>query len=424
MPDIVGDADELDLPALALSGEGATGNVLGQKDIFGNTPGHDLVLPALVVVSVLGTSLISLPSMTVSGTVVSGGSPAGANLSLPSLTVSGTVAQSNALVSGTLELPALTVTASTGIQTGDLALPALEVTGALVRGANITSGLSLKLPVLSVSGQVTGPGDYLTGSPVLPALKLSAESILGVPLVSGQNVLPGLQVQAQGESGRVIASGDLALPSLGITASGYPVAVMQSGDLVLPMPVLGAIGQGATAQTDGVSQTDPTSGDDVDQVLASEDTASVFNLGNYGATTYRRFRFNSFANSGSTTYACKTDGIYELTGTTDATDADPAQIASVTTLPIFTLSATQARIRQLWVNGRTQKAVQIRVTSDDQTPYDYQMEPNHLSGLYRNRVKCGKGLRGTNYQIRMASTGQFRVESLEVDAVVVTGRRT
>lgn len=141
------------------------------------------------------------------------------------------------------------------------------------------------------------------------------------------------------------------------------------------------------------------------------------------ATTYNNFTFNSFATRGATMLAARADGIYELTGDTDA-DTD---IAAVVRTGLMELGATLLKQVTRAYLGYTSdgRLVLKTITTDGGEKTERWYELEETAGAPREaRIKFGKGVKARYWQfeLRNADGADFHVDQLQLLPLALSRR--
>ncbi|MFK7941808.1 MAG: hypothetical protein AB8B85_02660 [Paracoccaceae bacterium] len=376
----------------------------------GVTTSLTLFLPSLDVTGTAGRIAQTIPALTVSGTAVHGSQTTYTDIRIRRLQLLATGVKGKFAKGDRLTLPELTATGTAGALGGaSFAIPKLAVSGTALKGS-FTRGNLLALPPVKLSADAGGTNTATGGRLTLRPLQNAATAIHGHSARVGLT-LPRLQLSAQAVAGTATASGSMVLPALTASGNLHTIPVTTGANLSLPpIRLTGATYSPTVTVVDAATP-----------VRDAVDTALVFNLQSFAATSYRKWRFNSFANRpDGTVWACNDTGVYLLGGETDNTVA----IETVSKLPITDFGISELkRVLQLWANYRSKGEMHFRVRLDDQDDYFYPIRPYNASGLYRNRTKVGRKLVATNWQIEIESSAYFELSQVEVDMMALEGRR-
>ena len=140
-----------------------------------------------------------------------------------------------------------------------------------------------------------------------------------------------------------------------------------------------------------------------------------------GVSSYTNFGFNSFAEHNGTLYATSPEGVFALTGSTDAGRYISAHVK--TGFLDFNQDRTK-RISDIFV-GYTGGQLEFDVETYDspQEVYTYVMEEREMDAPRNNRLKVGRGLssRYWRFAIRNIDGADFQV--YDVTAEVATSKR-
>lgn len=322
---------------------------------------------------------------------------------LPAPTLSAT-GWSGSTGAAAFRLPMLTVIGGEP-NDSDILLPMLTLAAVLQGSSAITSGV-LELPAVTLDAQGTGfsaRADDL----VLPAVTLDA-TLIAQGRGTGAFDLPLLTVDGVMVAGTV-STGTFELPIVTLDASGFSIAQIGTGTLTMPMVTLSGGMYGPAADTTPIAIDD------------APDSTLVMNLRTGAMTTYRNFPFTSYATTATgRVLATSPDGLYALEGTDD----DGNAIEALVTMPISDLGAPALkRITAAYVNYSSNGPIELRFKLDDRDWYSYQLAETRPAGMYRNRVKMGKGAMATNMQAQIRTSSQFDLQSLELDVTSYPARR-
>lgn len=330
---------------------------------------------------------IPLPGVDVAGEIVL---PLQGGFSLPGIDVSGALVAGGALASHDLRLPRVDVTGFLASDQATIPLPGVQVAGELLTGSLATSGL-LSLPAVDVSGLIV-PSGVLVGGTIGVRLGVTGEILAG-SVSEASPRLPAVTVLGEILGGSV-GGGLVALPGVRVAAEGYAVASIESGDIRIALAVTGTIFGPAVG------------------AAAATGAALSLNTATLALTRYTGVAFNSFARVGSRVLAAGADGIHLLAG---ASDAGTAIDASFTTGHIDFGAKHEARLVALFVSYRTEGAMRITVRADDLASHTYLLDRSRGAGVYRNRVKFGRGFKARYYQLTFENTAgaDFSIDRIE-----------
>lgn len=316
-------------------------------------------------------------------------------------------------------LPELSMTGVTGA-VGTVELTTPRVILSFGDGANLN--LELPLPTLRMTGSSGAIGSVSLRSP-LPTLQMSGmtETIgtLRLPLrvprltlevASGQigtlrlrHKLPTLRM-----TGVVGSFGTLTLqpPAPELRLQGYFAAI---GTVALATPLPQLVMHGSTQGTTA-------------QVAATRMTYAL-QIERGALTRYTNFPFNSFAVFAGRHLAAGPDGIFELTGDTDAGTA----IDSIARFGKTDLGTSRVkRVEHVYIGYRVvkgAKALLLRTYVDGKTR-DYGTKPAVSGELHTTRVDLGMGVeaRYWQFELRNRDGADFSVDTVEVAPTPVRRR--
>lgn len=320
------------------------------------------------------------------------------------------------LESFALTLPPAGLTAASlpgGVLQGSFALPPLDLLARLGTLSDLTFAFGLNAtatgggvatfaePLAALTLSAVGQNAiYLAGSPLLPLPALSASMLVGS--AGGLAVtLPTISLTATG-SGGVSGLASFSLPALGLQGEAYTTTQI-SGGFSLPY--------GLRADNIALSPFAQLSG------AAFAMTARTGAL-----TTYTNFGFNSFARFGGKNLAIGANGLYELTGRTDAGAVVNARVRGT----VNDAGLTQAkRLLSAFCGYRANGSLELRVRADQQGPDNVYTLPPQETGLYRNRVKFGRGAVGSywEWEVRNLGGASFELDVIELETVALPRKR-
>lgn len=268
-------------------------------------------------------------------------------------------------VSGSLSTPNL-LSGSAGIR--------FDVSGRFAKGALVTgvSGISL-----GISGTISVPN------------RLTATAGIGLS-VSG-----GLSVPV-----RLVGSISVSLDA----GASLTIPLMISGSAALSLDATGTL----RVSEDILG--------DVGEVVADAVTAWVMNTATGGHAEYTNYPFNSFFKHGSDHYGCNSEGIYKLTGKTDAGQ----QIKWSVKTGITTFGMRNRKyVPDARLIMRADGDVSLRTIIDEQIDHSNMLSPhNDRNGQHARRIKMPKGLRGTSWQFEVSGEEPADIAGLEVEPLV------
>ena len=175
---------DFDLPQLTTSGTIIQGELL---DTEFELPGLRMESSTVLNGQVINDSPATLPALTVSGTIAPRW-----DIDLPSVTVTGQIVTGGVMTLAR-DLPALTLTGEVDITknlTADFSLPILRTSGTILTGGVLTS--TATLPAITLSAGEAYAGGVLTGSVSLPVFTLTGEFLGNWNITSNNIELPVL----------------------------------------------------------------------------------------------------------------------------------------------------------------------------------------------------------------------------------------
>ena len=377
---------------------GDTEQLVGEFVVDGAPIDSGSIELAVNVTGSISQESIPIPGVRVTGQIVRGVSLSNRWVPLPGLQSTGEIIPSATLTNVDFRLPVPDVSGVMVNSDTNVRLPGVQVTGVIAGSTTGRDGFTL-LPGLQLAGAIIPQSAQLQGAPRLPAVAVSGE------LLNGASSLASRITLAIGVTGSVIAGGVLSgaftLPAVGLSGAGYEVASMVSGTIEIPVTVAGTIFGPAV----GVATGD----------------ALALNTRTLGLTRYQAFALNSFAVAGGRLLAAGADGIYEITGTADA----GAPIAAQLTTGHLDFGAKSAmKIVGLYVSYRSAGELEVTLRIDDADAYIYRLPETRASGVYRNRVKFGRGARGRYFQVSVANEAgaDFSIDAMEYETQAIARR--
>lgn len=358
------------LPALDVVGESVVGPKLGAA----------ITLPMLVVVG--ATQDLRMPMLTVEATVLRGNvtGPVQATKPIPALVVSGAVLGGSAYaVAATL--PALTVSAGFGTS-ANIVLPRVATSGAMLTGAVATAAVSL--PRLTAAGAAYGEG-LLSAAASLPALTIAVEIDTG-RVMEASITLKKLALAAAGYSGTV-GTAAVSLPIFTMDGAGHGEYIGQAS-IELPMLQLVATLPLQTGLTE---------------------TVSVFamNTKNGALTNYDNFSFNSMTRFNGVELMANSNGIFAITGNLD----ESAIIEAYARTGITDFGTpNHKRVEYAYIGYRSDGEMRLKLIVDEHHEYEYQVYPRNYDDIHGNRLKLGRGAKGTYWQIEIGNVDGSNLE--------------
>lgn len=151
-------------------------------------------------------------------------------------------------------------------------------------------------------------------------------------------------------------------------------------------------------------------------ITNAELIAYVMNLSTSAMSTYSNFNFNSFAKIGTKYYGATDDGIYELTGDTDAGVAIEASVKLGTEdfgVPKLMQSDTMKRVQVAYLGLKSDGTVLLNVTANGATN-SYALTATSQTSLHTGRLKLGNGVasRYWDFEITNVDGASLELESV------------
>lgn len=383
--------------------DGEIGTLSGDPEV----PENSLVSTAVNLRGIDVTGLITQESIILPGVQVAGAIEAQGSLGrnapiLPGIRVSGSILYAGELNSLLVEVPAVRVSGSIAAERNDVNIPGVRATGSILNGS-IASGAP-QVPPTNVTGLIQFEGsDLAANDQTLPGITVSGT------ILAGANGDAAIAI-AVSASGVILAGGILTgiavLPGVSVTGSGYAVSPIASGRIEIPVYAVGSI----LAQAPLV-----TSGD-----------ALALNTRTLGLTRYTEFGFSSFACLGDRVYACNAYGVFELSGDYDQRYEEIDEVQTLVSDPIEARITTGhmqmdeprlKRIASVVVGYRSSGPLRFYLRFDDSADTLYLLQETRASGVYRNRMKTGKGASGSYVQMKIENENgaDFSIDAIEFE---------
>lgn len=424
------------LPAIIIGGYGNSSATLPRTLVTGYSESVK-TLPAVIAVGV-GASApqVTLPLITASSTGVTGSItvPSQPVLIVPAVQGTGTGAP-GVLGESDAALPLITGVSS-GLAISIEDVPALTGSGAGLLGQIGASGAFA--PRIGATGTATTIANGVSTEPT-PLIEGASIGLLGqigsstlsspvivpvgaaVTIVSGASSKSVLQILGSGAglSGAAGASG-LILRRIVVASIGQAGSLGQSV-LVLPQATILSAGHVLSVGTSSLllPMLVPVS-QGITGVTASYSTITM-HTETMALTTYSNFPFNSMAAFNETYLAAGDNGLFLLTGTDDA--GVPIDAAARTGISGFG-DSYQKRVPRVYIGGRFDNDMTVRVFTDEVSVRDYLMRTTGASGMHGNHVKIGKGVKARYWQFEVQNQngGDFDLDAIEVKPMMLKRR--
>lgn len=275
------------------------------------------------------------------------------------------------------------------------------------------------LPV--IQGQLFGGG--------IARLNLSLSSFASVGRVGISGSLSAPLIISLSASSSVAISGSLSalLNVLSLSPTGLTGVIGQSTLLLFPsfsatglVGLLGILDLTISRSSDLFSAAISPHGDGTFSLhigfgatgtYQSSFRSMVLNLKNNGLTEYLNYNFNSMTTFNGSAFGANSNGIYELTGTTDA----GSNISWRVRYPRLDLETDGIRkiLRYAWLGIKASGDLTLSVRQANGTVYDYTME--QISTIDDGiRVKFGKGIKSRYVDVELRNIAN---ESAVIDKV-------
>jgi hypothetical protein len=158
-----------------------------------------------------------------------------------------------------------------------------------------------------------------------------------------------------------------------------------------------------------------------DQTESADTWASwVVNYETDAHWRYENFEYNSFATFNGKTYGCKADGVYELSGDTDAGTAIDAKI----TTPVSDFdNSFKKRMLKAYLGVKSDGDMVLKVLAEGGNVYYYGVD-NTRSSVGGARVNIGRGLTSRYWQFELMNSdgADFELDAIEFFPVITSRR--
>jgi hypothetical protein len=359
----------------------------------GSQPAHhgNAVMPMNMTIlgsGILGniTATITMPIMTVNGTVVRGNATSALALNIPALQVTGSIAASHAY-QGSPRIPQLQIN---GLIEGpkSVTLPSLTINGIICNGAVVTGDVTL--PFLQTNGFVLNP-NVGTSTGKIAALQATGTILTGAA-ISGSISLPALKVLSLLD-GENLISGTLTLPAFCTDPAMAPLAAGSLGEGLVILPML---------RLDGT----------IVNAVALTQTVWAMNTESFETTNYLNFDFDTLVSFAEQPYGVTTGGIFLLEGTDDdGTNIDAEFLTGIEDRDDEHLKEVDG-LYMAYTGGN----LVLRLFPDGQTRVrEYPVERiSDSAGVKHARFKGARGLRSRTYQLGMKNQGgaDFKIDKM------------
>lgn len=400
-----------------------------------------------------GTSMttdsnLTMPAITGSGMTFE---PNHSAQTMPLITAGGTgtvgvVGNSRDGVSNTQHLPALTGSGSTFAPD----IPAIQASGAGFSGvvARSDQGLTISGSATAISGATGSSAASLAtftgsgGTPpesvqTLPVLAGSATALSGV-LARSSVTLDALNGEATGSTPLVctsslslplpVASGTVTTGNVGSSSATLAAFVLAGegfsgtiGSSALTLPVIAGDGTGYVEVVGTSTVTLPAivAAGQAGTVVGTTYSAYALNSENRALTTYSNMPIKGLAKFNGVYLAAGPGGLFVLGGDTDA---------GVLINASARLAATDfgdpaiKRVESMYVHYRTTGDLALKVIINEHEQYEYTLPAAGHATLSPQRVKIGKGAKGTYWQFDLSNRdgADFEFDRISVDPLITS----
>ena len=307
------------------------------------------------------------------------------------------------------------VASESAVATSDMEVAAYNL---VVEEATATSTLDAALPIVLCADEVTATAREV-------GLVIKMGDVVQSVASASSSVLLGAQ-----ELVEVEATATSAAP-FEVHASALVAEAADASDVVTASAVAQLLTTESAALSDTTVTAAATSALAENSAVATDDAlyknpgavAWVLNTETTAVSWYENFDFESITQTPDKVLGAGRDGIYLMSGTTDAGDAIDARVTS----GFYDFGEMQAkRLDALWF-GYTSAgvfAVDVETYGSGYGPYTYTLQQRDAVAPRNSRVTPGKGLRGRfwRFTLRNVAGADFTINSAVAD-VAVSPRR-
>lgn len=343
-------------------------------------------LPMLVVTGHVNN--LYLPMLAMEATAVSGNVASAGFANLPPLTSEGTI-RSGSVYSGSMSLPVITLVADFGAA-ANVYLPRLTASGTILSGQRAVASVSL--PRIAASGAIRSDG-LLSADVNLPALTMSVDVLAGRAM-EASITLKKLVLAATGLSGTV-STASISLPVFTLDGDIYGEYLFQA-NIELPMLQLVATMPAQTGITENT-------------------TVFAMNAKTAALSNYDNFDFNSMARFNGVDLMANSSGIFAISGNLDGSAIiDAYARLGVTDFGI----SNHKRVEDAYIGYRADGEMRLKLIVDEHHEYEYQVYPRNYDDIHGNRLKLGRGAKGTYWQTEVGNVdgSDFEIDFLQLVA--------
>lgn len=161
---------------------------------------------------------------------------------------------------------------------------------------------------------------------------------------------------------------------------------------------------------------------------AADVTAVVCNARTGAHGEYTNYAFNSLAVIGGVAYGCRSTGVFELAGDTDAgTDITASCLTGLTDFGDERAPDRAQRLKRVdsvVTLSRSRRALTVHVCADERREYRYDQPGSTEEFMTPKRSKVGRGLEARSWQFGISNSDGCDFEIAEIDPQhVVLSRR-
>jgi hypothetical protein len=341
-------------------------------------------LPALRAFG--ATQDMQLQPISASGSVLNG-TVVTFTADLPSIGASGTILAGNN-VSADIDIPAIDATGDGGVIAG-ISLPKLDIDSTVIPGNVLRQSSSL--PKLGAIATVISDG-IATADISLKPITLTT-SILSGSVMTGTAALKRLALAASGYTGNVVTA-EISVPAIALEGTAYGENSLTATITIPMLRLVAAMGDAATSST----------------------TVFAMNTKSTALTNYVGLEFNSATRFNGVDLVANESGIFAITGDLDGA----AIIDAYATLASSNFGTMQLkRVQSVYLGYRADGEMRLKATIDEHHEYEYQVQPRNYDDIHGNRVKLGKGAKGTYWQLEIGNVdgSDFDLDTIQLEAI-------
>lgn len=144
----------------------------------------------------------------------------------------------------------------------------------------------------------------------------------------------------------------------------------------------------------------------------------VTNTTTTSVTTFDNYAFNSMAFFAGKYLGASASGLSLL----DDTDSTETVVGTMSVGKLSFGSAQQKRVENFYLAMRSPEKVVLRVSADENDPFEYEIDPLYIATLKQRRSLVGKGIKGKYLNFELECAGEFDYDTMVIDVVPLSRR--